>query len=510
MTVFFRGALTKLSSPLLLTFIFFVFSLYFSLNHEMWRDEMQAWLIARDSHSVFDLIENAKYEGHPILWYLLLMISNRVFSSPISMQILHLILATATVFIFLKYSPFSSAQKVLFIFGYYPFYEYSVISRNYGIGLFLIFVYCALLKNRLKYIAPIGLTLFFLAQTNIFGLIISLAALTSLAIELAMDFKSNRDYFKNWKIYFGFGIAIAGILASMWEMFPPPDSGFAKEWFFILDKTQFQSALSAFSNAFFPLPTLEQHYWNTTNWSITFSAYVFAPLAIGVCLSFARSIKNNIPVLCFFVLSLMGIAIFFYVKYLGYWRHQGYLYIAFIAAIWLARDGISAGPTIALQGVKGTTKTFNSILNFILVVHVVGALFAFIGESRYPFSSGRATAEYLKANYLLAKPIVAFPDDVAPSVLGYLGEKNAFYPQAESDGSFIKWDRARLRVMEAPAAINAAKNQSIQLKQEVIFLTNAPLADGLAKKEGLVFLKGFEGAINRDENYYLYIIGKGN
>ena len=40
--------------------------------HEIWRDEAQAWLIARDT-PLKDLFSVLKHEGHPAGWFLLLM-----------------------------------------------------------------------------------------------------------------------------------------------------------------------------------------------------------------------------------------------------------------------------------------------------------------------------------------------------------------------------------------------------------------------------------------------------
>lgn len=40
--------------------------------YDPWRDVAQAWLIARDL-SVPELFAQLRYEGHPCLWYLLLM-----------------------------------------------------------------------------------------------------------------------------------------------------------------------------------------------------------------------------------------------------------------------------------------------------------------------------------------------------------------------------------------------------------------------------------------------------
>ena len=57
---------------------FIVFLLYAGLTfsllffHENWRDEAQAWLIARDC-TIPELIDEMKYEGHFLVWYLILM-----------------------------------------------------------------------------------------------------------------------------------------------------------------------------------------------------------------------------------------------------------------------------------------------------------------------------------------------------------------------------------------------------------------------------------------------------
>src|SRR4051812_4217393 len=40
-------------------------------RHEIWRDEAQAWLLARSSASPLALLRAMRYEGHPALWHLL-------------------------------------------------------------------------------------------------------------------------------------------------------------------------------------------------------------------------------------------------------------------------------------------------------------------------------------------------------------------------------------------------------------------------------------------------------
>ena len=102
----------------IITFLFFSVSFFGILHHEMWRDELQSWLVAKDAHSIAELFKNSTYEGHPMGWYLLLFFVNIFTSSPFAMQILNVLIGTAFIFLFVKHSGFSLLQSVLFVFGY--------------------------------------------------------------------------------------------------------------------------------------------------------------------------------------------------------------------------------------------------------------------------------------------------------------------------------------------------------------------------------------------------------
>jgi hypothetical protein len=80
------------------------------LHHEMWRDELEIWLIARDSDSLRHLLHNMRTEGHPALWYLLVYAVSRLSSDPISMQLLHLAIGCCSVGLILRYAPFSDVS----------------------------------------------------------------------------------------------------------------------------------------------------------------------------------------------------------------------------------------------------------------------------------------------------------------------------------------------------------------------------------------------------------------
>ena len=115
---------------------FIVFLLYAGLTfgllffHENWRDEAQAWLIARDC-TIPQLINAMKYEGHFLLWYLILMPFAKAGFPYFTTNIISWFITCTAVWLLLRKSPFSFDIKLLLIFTFPLLYLYPVISRCY-------------------------------------------------------------------------------------------------------------------------------------------------------------------------------------------------------------------------------------------------------------------------------------------------------------------------------------------------------------------------------------------
>ena len=77
-------------------------------------------------------------------------------------------------FVFIRYAEIKTLYKIMFLLGYLPLYEYSVVSRCYALSLFLIFLFCALYKKRESRYVLIGLCLAFLANSNVYGAIMAI------------------------------------------------------------------------------------------------------------------------------------------------------------------------------------------------------------------------------------------------------------------------------------------------------------------------------------------------
>src|SRR5512138_361965 len=125
---------TWLADPAVLVVVFAIVVGATLARHEMWHDELNSWDVARDAHSLPGLFANMHFEAHPALWYLCLYLVTRVTVDPRGMQLLHLVIATATAALIAWKSPFTTLERWLLAFGYFFVFEFAVISRGYALG----------------------------------------------------------------------------------------------------------------------------------------------------------------------------------------------------------------------------------------------------------------------------------------------------------------------------------------------------------------------------------------
>jgi hypothetical protein len=485
------------------TLAFFALGLALMLRHEMWQDEWQAWLIVRESASLTDLFRHRKYEGHPAFWYLTLFLLSRVTADPLGMQLFHLLLATGTAFLFLRFSPFTRWQQILFIFGYFPLFEYGVISRNYAAGVLLIFSFCALFPAavRGKFLVLTGL-LFLLAQTSVYGLF--MAAALGLMLALAVIARQGPELVVNKNQFLG-GLALMGLgfIISVAQLVPPPDSGYAVGWRWHMELPFLARALAAIWNSYVPLPALEYHFWNT---GIISSLYVRAGLSLILLVFPVLWLWRQPLALCLFGVGTLEILTFCYVKYPGSLRHHGHLFILLLASLWLAAyfpDKEIRNPRMnALAAWARRNK--DRLLYVLLGANLLAGVWAGSMDWRYPFSAGPQVAAYLRNHGLDRMILWGDEDDAASVVAGHL-RRPIFYPGSDRWGTFVIWDQQRKCLPDwellAKAQEFADSNQC-----EVLLIMNREIPGPHLQ---VVQLQQFPDSIVPEEEFYLYLVKPG-
>src|SRR5215207_2587967 len=84
------------------------------LLHELWRDEAWLWLVVTGSRSLADLFSPLSRSGQGYLFPLLCFLARQVSTSPRAMQLVHLVLAVAGAFAFVRWAPLPRRERTLF------------------------------------------------------------------------------------------------------------------------------------------------------------------------------------------------------------------------------------------------------------------------------------------------------------------------------------------------------------------------------------------------------------
>ena len=477
-------------------------------HHEMWRDEIQAWLLAHDSANVFELFRNLKYEGHPGLWHLLLMPVTRLTNSPVGMHILHLMIASTTIFIVAKYAPFSTLQKSLFAFGYFPLYEYGVISRNYALGLLFVVVTCVLLRQRWRHPLWLALVLCLMSHTSVHACIIAI----SVTFGLGLDYWFNRrvlagdDTVDVRRIYAGFAVVCTGILLSVLQMSPAADSGLwagsqgsgVGRFMLLIQKAFFSPDFSIMIETWGPSLGLEGRRLQQL-----YGIYACGLLATIVACYRHRPVAQIVFLCCetgllHFSMLIHGTASL---------RHYGFFMVALLLLVWGGRY-LTVWTHSENTPMKGVCTSFGGLLlTGLLALHTVSGLNAVAVDVERPFSLGKRAAEYIEAENLDSLPMIGNHDSIVSTVVGYLRQKRTVhYVPGNREGTFIRWDTKRKTEVDESIVLSQAQALADRTGSKVLMILSHPLSLDLSAQHTIRPLASFTGAIDANsENFYLYL-----
>jgi hypothetical protein len=397
-------------------------------HHEMWRDELQAWTLARDSSSLAELWQNMVTESHPMLWHALLFVVAKFTRNPVGMQCLHWLIGVVSVYLFVRFSPFTRFQKVLFCFGYYPFYEYSVISRNYSLCMLLVFIFCVLVQRRPRNYIALGGVIGLLTGTHCFDVAIAWTLLVVLVWDCARS-QEERQYVRHHR-----GAALAGgflfvlcqalFAVEMWRYLRQMPVGPPLRFHL----SAVPDAFSSMWRMFFPIPKtrLDDFLWNTnlvadvsdtgTRVAIVFGGLLFVAFLALLWLRNGRA--------AFLYLlgtsSLLGLQLTFG---FGSMRHMGKHYVLLLASWWLAWSvAIAPGSSgwVASLG-RRTEQLASNLITIVLAIHMIAGAICYWGDMQEVFSTAKQTVQFLTDQGLADKLIVISHDACAPSISAYLG-----------------------------------------------------------------------------------------
>jgi len=481
-------------------------------RHEMWFDEMQAWQLVRSARSIGELLAIKRYEGHPDEWYLLLFAVSRISRDPLAMQVVHLMLASAVAYVVARWAPFGRVTRVFLVCGYYLAYEYAVISRAYVLGVLALFALCALCASSSRWVAhplAVAVLLALLANTSAYGLILAGAMGLGLAVEAATQAPARAELRRRpW-------LAVAAVLlagAAMWwavrSILPPPAAPFTGhrvaaptegggQW---LSAWRAWFAIAAIWRGYVPgsLATLAGAIGNADP---RVNAIVNAG-RVGLVLSGLAVIgtvlvtRRRLAAVVLFLAGAGVIVYFTYCCFIGSVRHEGHMYVLFIASAWLAMGTTPPGKRSSIDRVSATV-----VMGFASVQLALGAR-AIARDVMHPFSTGRQAAAFIKSRGWQNLPIVATPRAEAVVISGFL-DRPVFNPEVGGQMTYAVWrvpvDPPQLRRLFADVDSIASRDSTDVL---VVSAIRLPL---FTRRVALREVTRFDDSIVRSERFRIYL-----
>ena len=372
-------------------------NLLFVFTHECWRDEAQAWLIARDN-TIFSLFDVTSYEGHPFLWFYVLMPFARLGFPYFTLKVISYVIVLAAIVIIALKSPFGKLTKAIFILSPMCIYCFVTPARNYCLCALFVTLAAMKYKDRDKQPLLYGLILGLTLQTHVIMAAFVVAECTEWFVSVIMERKFDRRTVMQLA---GMGIAFVSGLFLLYEF---RDTG---------------KALSAFGHPEFQLSR-----------KIIVICFFFVWITLISIVGIWKRLRIAGPFIVLAASVLWQVWMHYFAYPLGNFRTVTWLYLL-MWFIWVVYD---------------TNTDIRPLKNALLLFALAAVLYMWKGtrwivmhDVYEKYSGAQAAAlqlETLPDDAVIVESIEASCTAVVP----YLKGKVIYNPFQMAEASYISWD----------------------------------------------------------------------
>ena len=192
-------------------------NILFVFEHTMWRDEAQAWLIARDtSFTPNSLFKVTSYEGHPFLWFFILMPFAKLGLPAVTVKYISAACMIAAAYIFIVKTELPLFIKIISVCSPMFFYEYWGAGRSYSLAALFMVVLIMIYDVRNEKPILYGTVLALLLQTLVIygGFVFGCSLCWAIEIIKAIP---KQDKSKTRGQIIGLSIVFISALLLLWE-----------------------------------------------------------------------------------------------------------------------------------------------------------------------------------------------------------------------------------------------------------------------------------------------------
>ena len=297
-------------------------------RHVMWRDEARALSFAIEGENWIAMLRGLHGDSHPALWYLLLRAAYGIAGRPEVLPVLAFAIAVAAAWLLVWRSPFPRPLIALILASHFFIYEFSVMARNYGIGMLILFALAIAYPRCRGRGVALGALLFLLANCNVIAAMLAGAFLIFWFIDI-LDETGPRWSPAMANFAVNAAIATVGAALSFATVYPTfNDAAVAAHPAGVTAR----DVLSAIAN-----PALS--FAQLLGWQVapTFLVVPWTPILVAlggpllIGATFGLIDRKGALLAC--LASLAGLSAFFFVVYPGEYRHQA-TWLAFVIAMY--------------------------------------------------------------------------------------------------------------------------------------------------------------------------------
>ncbi len=489
-----RRAVGSTTRDLLLALPFLALLYVQLVHHVLWRDELNALGIVWASPTIPSMFWHVHHEGHPWLWYFILWVPSRFSHSVLVLKYVEGIVSTAIILFVALRSPFRPWEKALILAGYFFAFEYTVLSRMYGVMVlaFVIYLYWRTTHRNSPVVS--ALLLGVMASVDTIGIILSIALMLEYACAM---YRTGRLYFSRRTAGLALGVYAAILAFAVWSAKPAKDISWRTTGRPFADAKDMSHLYEAFLRytvlPFFPVKSPRSHFfWNPWLHGNLLRYSIPMLLVLGLLYWAFRGRWNLLLLLASTIVAGTLLA---HLIYPGSERHFGIVFLALVAAAWILRA-------------EQSSALLPWPVYLLLAISALSTVWVVIASWERPFSYDKAAAEWIVRNHLEQMPFVAEEDTSAISVTEYL-QRPVYMIECRCVDTYLLFSSRRDHYKDADAPARILQAEHYYHNQPLLFMLVHPMKDdektGL-EQEGFRIepLASFDPAEDIAENFYFY------
>lgn len=433
-----------------------------------------------------ELFGSLYYEGHPSLWYFYLKLWTYLAAATgiADETVLHLahalpILASFWLVIFRFKLPFW--YKPLLLLGHFMLFEYGMVDRGYALTILMLFSAAVELTNPAAKPWRLGVFLFLLCQTEVFGVLMAGALVLYTAMRVT-SFPKIGGVLQSRTVQLAMAGVVAGLAVFALTVWPRGDEeALSKAYTAPFSAENFANGFQGlFANTFLIGLIPDTNVFGVSGLGLAFSAVV-----LGLLVYFFWGEHRSLT--AFF--SFLAVDFLFLVAfYPGGVRQWGMLYVFFLACLHLR-----------FHHLDHLTKPRWGILLLFSACQIYYCSLAITKDVQYPFSQSIHAGRFIKDNVPANVPVVAINRFATAPVGGYAGRPLYFLPTGDAF-TYFKW----LEKVYLPPERELQLFAEFKGVKGIVVLSPAPLDPKRYPQSKL--WKSFDGYNMKNENYFLYLL----